>query len=297
MSRAIPSRSLAALAVALAGPAHAAGVAFVHEASIYIDAKERALSAPEGVACSASGHVVVADTGNRRLVLYTYKDGRLGGGTEVRLEQLPSPFRVQIDARGDVLVLDLKTRKIARVAANGSFGGALEPQGLSGNVVLGAFKLGPGGEVVLLDVAGRRVAVADASGKVTREVPLPPGSVVTDVAADATGSLYAVDAVGAVVWVAEKGAAAFRALTKGMKDRMSFPVYLAVDRGRIFLVDQYGSGVVVLGIDGSYQGRQLSIGWNDGLVNYPAQLCLRDDGVAFVADRFNDRVQAFSIGR
>lgn len=294
MSRAIPS---GALALVLAGPAAAAGVAFVHEATIHIDAKEVPLSAPEGVGCGPSGGVVVADTGNARLVLYTYREGRLGGGTEVKLAELPSPFRVQVDARGEVLVLDGKTRKVVRVGPEGTFAGHLEPQGPSG-VVIGAFKLGPGGEVVLLDVAGKRVLVADPSGQVARQVPLPPAAaVVTDVATDAAGALYVVDAVGASLWVARKDEAAFRELAKGMKDKMSFPVYLEVDRGRIFVVDQYGSGVVVLGIDGSYQGRQLSIGWSDGLVNYPSQLCLREDGVAFLADRFNNRVQAFSTGK
>lgn len=302
VSRAFTSCVLVAAALGLtAGPAVAAeGIAFVHDASIYIDAKEAALSAPEGIGCSASGYVVVGDTGNHRLVMYTYKDSKLSGGTELKLEQLPAPMRVQIDSKGDVLVLDGKSRKIVRVAANGTFGGFVEPKGLQGpgDVVAGAFKLDASDNLYLLDIAGKRVAVLDASGKVTREVPLPPESVVvTDIAVDQAGTIYAMDGVRAVLWAADKSSTAFKALTKGMKDRMSFPVYLTASRGRLFVVDQYGSGVVILGIDGSYQGRQLSIGWSNGLVNYPAQLCLRDDGVVFVADRYNNRVQAFTTGK
>jgi hypothetical protein len=133
---------------------------------------------------------------------------------------------------------------------------------------------------------------------VTRQVKLPAGSgTVTDIAVDVAGNLYAVDGVGGAVWVAEKGSGELKSLVKGLKDRMSFPGYMTAAKGRLFLVDQNGSGVVLLGVDGSYQGRQLSIGWSDGLVNYPAQLCLTDTGTAFLADRFNNRVQIFSTSR
>jgi hypothetical protein len=82
-----------------------------------------------------------------------------------------------------------------------------------------------------------------------------------------------------------------------MKDKMNFPTYLVASKGRLLVVDQNGNGIVLLGSDGSYQGRQLSIGWADGLVNYPAQLCLTDAGVAFLADRFNNRVQVFTTSK
>jgi hypothetical protein len=299
VKRALASTLLLASALAVPGAARAAeALAFVHDATIYIDAKEGRLKRPEGVACSASGYVVVADTGNARLVMYEYKDTKLSGGTELKLDQLPSPQRVQITSKGDVLVLDGKTRKIVRVSQAGAFGGFLEPKGLSGDVVVGAFKVDAGDGLLVLDVRGKRVAVLDPEGKLTREVALPPESgVVTDVTADAAGTLYAVDAVGATIWSAEKGATAFKALTKSMKDRMSFPTYITSWRNHLFVVDQNGSGVVILGLDGAYQGRQLSIGWSDGLVNYPTQLCFRDDGTAFVADRFNNRVQAFATGK
>jgi NHL repeat len=296
-----PSKLLLAAALCLApAAALAEGIAFVHDSSIYIDAKEKPLLAPEGVACADSGALVVADTGNHRLLLYTYKDGRLGGGTEVKLAQLTSPVRLQITSKGDLLALDGKTRKIVKVAADGTFGGLLEPKGLEGpgEPVIGAFKLDASDNAWVLDIAGRRVLVLDAEGKVTRQVKLPAASgTVTDIALDLAGTLYAVDGVGGAVWVAEKGAAEMKLLVKDLKDRMSFPGYLVAAKGRLFLVDLNGSGIVLLGVDGSYQGRQLSIGWSEGLVNYPSQLCLTEAGTAFVADRFNNRVQVFATSR
>jgi hypothetical protein len=148
----------------------------------------------------------------------------------------------------------------------------------------------------VLDGKERRVVVLDRSGAAKAELPLPAeGGVFSDVTVDAAGTVYAVDAVKGRVWSAEKSATAFKALTPSLKDRMSFPAYITAYKGKLLVVDQNGSGVVVLGVDGSYQGRQLSIGWSDGLVNYPAQLCLTDGGAAFLADRFNNRIQAFSI--
>lgn len=300
VSRAFLSVLVLALVVA-AGPraARAEGAAFVHDATIYNDAKDVPLRAPEGVGCNDAGHLVVADTGNGRLVTFSYKEGRLGGGEELKLTQLTEPLRVQVTSKGDLLVLDGKTRKIVRVGPNGAFAGTLEPKiEDAGAVVPVAFKLDGSDNVYLLDAAGRRVLVMDTAGAVARVLPLPKeAGVVMDVAADSGGTIYAVDAVGAAVWTAEKGAKEFKPLVQGLKDRMSFPTYVVVSKGRIFLVDQNGSGIVVLGMDGSYQGRQLSIGWSDGLVNYPAQLCMTDGGLAFLADRFNNRVQVFTTGK
>jgi hypothetical protein len=291
---------LAAALLLAPAAALAEGIAFVHDASIYEDAKEKPLLTPEAVACADNGAVVVGDTGNHRLLLYTYRDGRLAGGNEIKLAQLTSPIRLQISSKGDLLGLDGKTRKIVRVAADGSFGGLIVPKGLTGPVepVLGAFKLDAADAVYALDVAGKRILVMDGEGKVTRQVVLPPASgTVTDIAVDLAGNLYAVDGVGAAVWVAEKGGTELKPLVKGLKDKMSFPGYMLVTKGRIFLVDQNGSGVVLLGMDGAYQGRQLSIGWSEGLVNYPSQLCITESGAAFVADRYNNRVQVFSTSR
>jgi DNA-binding beta-propeller fold protein YncE len=299
-----PSRTavLAALAsLAVAGAARAEPVVLSFEQSIYTDgaAKERALSVPEGVACSEGGDlVVVADTGNHRLVTFAMKDGRMSGGAEVKLAQLTSPVRVQVDAKRNVLALDGKTHRIVRVDPKGALAGTVELKGAAAPAVLVVgFKVDASDNLYVLDAAGRRVLFADPAGTVTRQVELPKEGTFTDVAVDPAGTLYAIDAIGATLWSVERGGAAFRPLAKGMKDRMNFPVSLAVSRGRLFLADQHGNGIVVLGIDGSFQGRQLSIGWNEGLVYYPTQLCVTEAGAVVVADRSNNRVQLFALAR
>ena len=52
-----------------------------------------------------------------------------------------------------------------------------------------------------------------------------------------------------------------------------------------------------LGVDGTFQGRELAMGWSDGAVHYPGQICVTSEGDVFVADRNNNRVQIFASPR
>jgi hypothetical protein len=286
---------VAALALAAApGAGRAESFAFLHAGTVHVDAAQGPLRAPEGVACTDAGRFVVADTGNGRLLVYTAKDGKVAGGSELKLPELPIPLRVQIDSKGNVLALDGKSRRIVKVDANGGFGGHVEVRGAAAQPRIGAFKLGPSDEVIALDLAGR-IVVLDGEGTVTREIPVKPGLMITDVAVDSNGVIYALDPIGGTLWTVERGATELKPLVRGLQDRMSFGMYVTTWQGRIFLVDQNGSGLVILGPDGSYLGRRLSIGWSDGLVNYPGQLCFQGSGLAVLADRFNNRVQLFNV--
>ncbi len=291
---------LLAVTLALAGAeARAEGIALLHVKSIYTDDKQAPLRDPDGVGCTDAGVLVVADSGTGRLLRYTYKDGLVGGGSEIKVPQLPYPTRIQLDGKGNLLVLDRKTRRIVRLSPSGAFVGFVEPKGASGAAVVpGAFKLDRSDNLYVQDLAGDRVLVLDASGNVTRQVAFPrEAAAITDVAVDPAGVLYAVDAGKATVWAADKGAAAFKVRASGLREYLSFAGYLATGRGRLFVVDQNGHGIVVLGLDGTFQGRQLGMGWNDGLLYYPSQLCMDDAGDVFIADRANRRVQIFKSGK
>jgi sugar lactone lactonase YvrE len=302
VSRILSTTALLALAaLAAGGPAVARAASapgFRHEKSIYVDAAEVPLRNPEGVACDERGAVVIADTGNARLLTYTWKDGALEGGTQVKVSQLGHPVRVQIDSKGFVLALDRKERRIVRLDASGKFAGYLEPRGASSPVSVSAFKLDGADAAYLLDLAAHRVVVVAADGRVEREIPLPVASGITDLAVDASKRIYLVDAVKAVVYAAEKGASSFQPLSESLKASMSFPTNLASDNhGKLYVADQNGNAIVRLGVDGKLQSRELATGWSDGALYYPAQLCLTGDGDLVVADRNNNRVQIFAVAR
>ena len=290
---------LAFLALA-AIPAAARPSGLKHEASIYIDEKEEALRLPEGVACGDKGAIVVADTGNGRLLTFAWRDGKLTGGTAVRLAEATHPVRVQVDSKGNVLVLDRRSRRIVRVDTAGRFAGAVEWRGATGasGIAPIAFKLDAADNLYVLDVVARRVIVSDAGGKVSRDLPLPRGETeFTDVWVDSAGRILAVDSVGSRLWAAEAGSKEFKPLGGSLKDRVSFPVYLTGAEGKLYLVDQNGNGIAVLTGDGGFLGRELDMGWLDGKVYYPAQVCVNAEGYLFVADRANNRVQVFSLSR
>ena len=288
------TKILASLAVLTWAASARADLAVVPRGPLYADSKGVPLKAPEGVGCSSTA-LVVADTGNGRLVTFDWKDGSVSGGSEVKLQQVAYPVRVQLDSKGNMLVLDRKAKRIARLDAKGSFQAWVDPKGVTGVVPI-AFKLDSADHVYVVDVAGRTVLELDPSGTVARKLDVPKGAIFTDVATDAAGTLYAVDAAGGLVWSAEKGGTAFKPLSKSLKDMMSFPAYITTDgKGALFVVDQNGMGLVLLGIDGSYLGRRLAIGWADGTVYYPSQICITEAGEMVLADRGNNRVQMFSV--
>jgi DNA-binding beta-propeller fold protein YncE len=280
-----------------ASAAHAQGIAFTHTGTISSDGKGVALKAPEGVACVGNGSVVIADTGNARLLTVGMKeDGSVGAVTELKLAELPYPTRVRAMKDGSLLVLDRKKKKVARVEKGQVVGYVEVPGEQPGKVLVGAFGVDGAGTVYLLDIARNVIWAVDPAAAKPRTIalPSPREAIITDLSADEDGSIYAVDTLGTKVWVARKGEAALAPLSKELKDVMSFPAYVLVSGGRLYVVDQHGCGIVVLGMDGTFLGRRLSIGWNEGLVRYPAQICLDETHHLYVADRQNNRVQAFS---
>lgn len=296
-----PTRIAAALAVLLAaGAARAQSLALTPQVEVYQDAKEAQLRAPEGVACRDDGAVLVADTGNGRFLRFTWKDGVLSAATELKVPQVTVPADVQLDATGaGFLVLDRKEKRIARVDDKGSFAGWLDPKGFTrGSVVPAGFSAGPDGAVALLDEAGSQLLVLAPDGTVTRKLPLPgDGAIFTAVALGSDGTVYAVDEVAARVWSAPKDAAALKPFTQPLKGYMNFPGHLVATARGLVAVDQNGGGLVVIGKDGAFLGRQLSMGWSAGFVYYPSQVCITAAGDVFVADRGNDRVQVFTAPR
>lgn len=293
--------ALITIATAAAGSASAAaptGAGLRYQRAIYSDLAEVALRTPEGVACDDKGALVIADTGNSRLLTFSWKDGALEGGTQVKLAQLPYPVRVQIDSNGFVFALDRRARRIVKIDAKGAFAGYVEPQGATSPVTPASFKIGPGNAIYVLDVAAHKALVLNPEGRVTRELPLPKAAGITDIAADNSGRMFLVDGVSSTVYAAEASGNEFVAISKSMKEMISFPNYLTTDnRGKLYLVDQNGNAVVRVGTDGTFMGRELAMGWDEGGVYYPQQLCINDSGDVFLADRNNHRIQIFVMPR
>jgi sugar lactone lactonase YvrE len=269
--------------------------------AVYLDEKDVGMSQPEGVACNDRSTLIVGDTGRGRLLRFTVEERNVKPAGEMRAPQLTAPIRVQMNSREEVFALDAKQRRIVRFDAKGEPRGYLAPEGVPGSasIVPRSFKIDRDDNIHLLDVFSARVLVLGPDGKFLRQIGFPKEyGFFSDLTVDSRGRTYLLDSLRAEVHAAQKDAQGFSLLAKNLRTHLSFPTSIAVDgRGILYLVDEHGGGVVLLGPDGAVLGRQLAMGWNDGLLNSPSQICLNDKGQVFIADRGNSRVQVFSIVR
>jgi sugar lactone lactonase YvrE len=270
-----------------------------HIISVYLDAQQKGLKQPEGVACGKGDVFVVADSGNGRLVRFSFQGGSLLPGMDIKIPQLAYPVRVQIDGQGDIFALDERQRRIVHLSPEGEFKGYVEATGLPGSTTMipRSFKIDGNGNMYILDISSANVVVLDANGKFVRNIAFPEQyGFISDLAVDFKGTILLVDSLESIVYAAAADGTKFTPLTQSMKETVFFPTSIATDtKGTIYLVDQNGGDIIIVGQDGSFQGRLLAMGWKEGLLRYPSQCCVNADGDFFVADRSNNRVQIFSI--
>jgi len=267
--------------------------------SVYFDDKGGGLQQPEGVACNEKSLLVVGDTGNDRLLQYTFQDKSLKAGGEIKIPQLSNPIRVQVNSKGEIFALDGKKRRILRLSPEGAFKSYVDPEGVPSpsTFVPRSFKIDRNNNIYILDVFTGRVLVLDPEGKYQKQIPFPKDyGFFSDLSVDSKGTLLLIDCIKAMVFSAAKDSNSFSPLTTSLREYLNFPTSITTDnRGTIYIVDENGGGIVILGQDSSFQGRQLSMGWNEGLLYYPSQMSINEKGEVFIADRGNSRVQIFTL--
>jgi len=267
--------------------------------SVYFDDRGGGIKQPEGVACNDKSVLVIGDTGNDRLLRYTLEEKSLKAGAEIKIPQLSNPIRVQMNSKGEIFALDGRKRRIVRLNTDGSFKSYVDPEGVPSPsaIVPRSFKLDRNDNIYILDIFTGRVLVLNPDGKFQRQIQFPKEyGFFSDLSVDSKGNILLIDCVKAMVFSAVKDSESFSALTKSLREYLDFPTSLTTDsRGTIYIVDEDGSGIVVLGQDGSFLGRQLSMGWTEGLLNFPSQISMNEKGEVFIADRGNSRVQIFTL--
>ena len=273
---------------------------FRYMTSIYADDKGLGLKQPEGVACGGESLLIVADSGNGRLLRYSYKDGATELGTvEIKVDQLSYPVKTEINSKGEIYILDRKQRSIVRLSPAGEFRGYLQPVGLPSPTayVPRSFTIDRNDNIYILDILSERVLILDPGGRYVRQIKFPEKyGFFSDLAVDFKGTVLLVDGVDGMVFSAAKNSASFSPLTSSLKEYVRFPASLTTDdRGRIYLVDRNGASIIILGPDGSFMSRQSGMGWKEGSLNYPAQMCINNKGEIFVADTMNSRIQIFEL--
>ena len=281
-------------------PPSEGAIKFKYITSIYADDQGVGLKDPEGVACNNQDLLIAADSGNGRLLRYTFKDGAIELGTvEIKPKQLLYPVKTEINSRGEIYILDRKKRGILRLSPSGEPRGYVQPVGLPSptGYVPDSFTIDREDNIYILDILSQRVLTLSPEGRYLRQLAFPQGyGFFSDIAVDYKGTVFIVDSVKGIIYSAAKLSSGFSPLTKSLKEYARFPASLTADnRGRLYLVDRNGGSILILGQDGSFLGRQSRMGWKEGWLNYPAQMCINDKGEIFVADTMNSRVQIFEL--
>ena len=261
----------------------------------YQDQNNIPLKYPEGVTWDKST-VFVADTGNARIVRYNLVNDDLKDGTEIKIEQLTSPIRLKMTVKGDLLALDGKSHKIARIN-NGTLVGFLDPQKVTSpeDFVPRSMAVDSKDNIYLADILGERILVLDPAGVFIRNIPFPAGyGYIADVTVDSKGNVFIIDSFKSEVLRAAPSDTSFTSITKDLDTYLYFAVSIDTDPlGRIYLLDQNDNGLVIVGQDGKFLGRFLNGGWKTGQLDYPAQGSLSNNGIYAIADRNNNRLQLF----
>lgn len=276
-------------------PAKAKGLRLKFAGAIYSDDKNGKLYLPEGVTCG-DDFIVVADSGNHRLVRYSIKDKAISYNSQISMPKA-YPIVVHTNSAGDIFVLDGKERHIIHLGPAGENKGYLKPTNLPApnKMEPKSFVIDQQDNIYILDIFSSRVLEVDKNGKFIRQIPFPPEiGFISDLALTPKGDVLILDSVAGTLYKAAQKSDKFLPLTEHMKDFSNFPNHLTTDdKGMIYVVDQYGNGLIIIGPDGSFQGRQSSMGWKESLVRYPSQVCSNPKNGFFVADRNNNRVQVF----
>lgn len=272
---------------------------FNHIASIYADQEDTAIRQPEGIGCDDRSLLIVADTGNGRLLRYMFEDKKISGELPaIQLPELAYPTRVQLNSRGEIFVLDRMKRRIVRLTPEGTLHSYLEPTGTpSATVVPRSFFIDRNDMIYVLDIFSERVLVLSPEGQYRAQKKFPQEyGFFSDLTVDFKESIFLIDSVNAMVYSAAKNSETFSPLTQSLKEYMRFPSDISTDtKGHMYLVDRNGGRIIILGPDGTFLGRLSAMGWKEGFLNYPAQLCLNSRGEIFIADTNNNRVQVFAL--
>lgn len=269
-----------------------------YNASIYMDEKGVGFRQPEGVACNEK-IVVIGDTENDRLLRYVLEEKALKAGTEIKVPQLSNPIRVQINSKGEIFALDGKQRRIVRLNPDGTFKAYITMEGMQTDVPVAprSFRIDRDDNLYVLDVFSARLLVLSPDGKYQKQVDFPKGyRFFSDVAVDSKGTILLLDSIKAQIFSAAKGSNTFSPLGGTLKEYLSFPTSMTTDnKGTMYVTDQNGAAIGIVAQDGLFLGKQLSMGWNEGLLYYPSQICVNEKEQIFIADRGNSRVQIFTL--
>ena len=286
---------------------------------------------PMGVATDSQGNMYVTDSTVNRVCVFN-RDGRFlfqFGGFGVawptagyKATWKPGLFNlpdgIAIDDRGDIYVADAMNQQVHVFNGQGSYLRSM-PKYPWTQIGKGGGGRGGGMLPTALTVRGDYVYVCDAyqivifkrDGTFVRQFGQPgrgPGGMdrPNGIAVASNGDIFVADSnhnrllaftnAGQLKWTAGQipGSAFDVAQTGGRE--FGLPRGLAVDgRDNVFVVDTFHFAIEAYDKNGHKLGEVGDRGTTPGLFNFPNSIAITNTGVAYIADRANQRVQAVRI--
>lgn len=251
------------------------------------------LNKPTAVAVGLRGELIIADTGNKRVVVME-EDGRYSlnfGGPGSGRAELGQPVSLDVAPNGSVYVADREKQAIFVFSSEGQYLYKIFDRQPGKFIPLG-IKVGKDGNILVFNAAEKKFRLYDAKRRLIRTLPWDTDSDITAFDMDPEESrLYGINPDNEVYYEMIGTTVKVQG-----KQKVLSPQGVVYNRSRqiVIVSDSLKNKLVVFGKNGSYLGEFGGTGNGMGEFNYPAGLALDESGKLYVADRDNNRIVIYN---